>query len=61
MATQIAARIRTRFGIEVSVVELLRRRWTLAELAGEVQRRQLALASRDDLRATAEPDWRTSG
>ncbi|WP_460405833.1 non-ribosomal peptide synthetase, partial [Actinophytocola sediminis] len=66
MATRLAARIRSGFGIEVSVVELLERRWTLAELAGELRRRQLAQADRDDLRdmlarIAALPDAEVAG
>jgi acyl carrier protein len=50
-ATQLAARLRSGFGLEITVVELLERRWTLADLADEVQRRQLAQADREDLLA----------
>jgi amino acid adenylation domain-containing protein len=51
MATQMVARIKASFGLELSVAELLDRHWTLAELAGELQRRQLAQADPDELRA----------
>nr|WP_042178658.1 non-ribosomal peptide synthetase [Kibdelosporangium sp. MJ126-NF4]CEL13316.1 Non-ribosomal peptide synthase [Kibdelosporangium sp. MJ126-NF4]CTQ99007.1 Non-ribosomal peptide synthase [Kibdelosporangium sp. MJ126-NF4] len=49
MATQMAARIGARFGVEMSVAELLDRSWTLTDLAGEVQRRQFAGAGREEV------------
>ncbi|TDV43216.1 non-ribosomal peptide synthetase [Actinophytocola oryzae] len=51
MATQLAARLRSGFGLEITVVELLERRWTLADQADEVQRRQLEQADREEVLA----------
>jgi amino acid adenylation domain-containing protein len=50
MAIRIAARIRPAFGVEMCVGDLLDGPGTLAELAGELQRRQLASLRGDELR-----------
>jgi amino acid adenylation domain-containing protein len=50
MAIRIAARIRPAFGVEMCVGDLLDGPSTLAELAGELQRRQLASVREDELR-----------
>lgn len=51
MAIRIAARIRPAFGVEICVGDLLDGPSTLADLAGELQRRQLASLGNDELRS----------
>jgi phosphopantetheine binding protein/AMP-binding enzyme len=51
LAIRIAARIRPAFGVDVCVGDLLDGRRTLADLAEELQQRQLASTTDDELRA----------
>ncbi len=51
MAIRIAARIRPAFGVEICVADLLDGPRTLADLAGELQRRQLESVHNDEFRS----------